>query len=70
MSYEQLLRRAAICRQTAAIRTSGSGETDRLLLELAGTLEAEAAALETTGERPNTADGPSVATVPTEKAGQ
>ena len=43
---QDLRRKAALARRAAGVSTSGSGNVDRLLLEFAGQLEREAAALE------------------------
>jgi hypothetical protein len=43
---QDLRRKAALARRAAGVPTSGSGNVDRLLLEFAGQLEREAAALE------------------------
>jgi len=43
---KELRRKAALARQAASVRTSGSGDVDRLLVLLAAQLEREALALE------------------------
>ena len=43
---QELRRKAAFCRRAASISTSGSGRTDRILLELAEQLEREATRVE------------------------
>jgi hypothetical protein len=61
MEYaNELRRKAALCRRVAAVPTSGSTSADRVLTELAETLEHEAAAIERQlmGNKPPTAPGP------------
>jgi len=46
MEHRRLRRLAALCQQAASVRTTGSGEADRVLMDLAVTLERRASAFE------------------------
>jgi hypothetical protein len=60
-SARELLKKAALYRRVAGIKTTGAGPTDRILLDMAATLErlveaADGGALAHAGDKPRRSD--------------